>query len=135
MKKLCGFAFLFLLFFYSLSGQGQTTRGVITVEIASLKPFQLHIALTSDANKRITIDKSELPWATRYSMVLVVVKADGECLEKVPPVTSTFAGPISLDPGQTVSGNLDLEGFFQKFDEARKKSDIHLFGLITRLVS
>ena len=126
MKKLCGIAFLCMIF-YSLAAQGQTTRGVITVEIASLRPFQLHIALTSEANKRITIDKSELPWATRYSMVLVVVKADGECLEKVLPVEDPPMGKIFLGPLQTLRGNLDLEGIFKKFDEARQKSDLHLF--------
>jgi hypothetical protein len=127
MKKLCRLALLLVLFVSPYNGEGQTMQGGIQVQISSLKPLQLHITLRPGADKGVAIDRGQLPWATRYGMVLVAVKADSQCLEKVLPVEDAPVGQISVEPGQVLSGDLNLEGIFKGLDAARKKSDVHLF--------
>jgi hypothetical protein len=109
------------------SGQEKNERGEIQVKVGSLKPFRLEITLRSGADKRVVINKSQLPWATRYGMVLVAANSDSEPLEKVLPVEDPARKQISIQPGQTLTGTLDLDGIFKGLDEARKKSDVHLF--------
>lgn len=60
-------------------------------------------------------------------MVLTAAKSDSEPLEKVLPVEDPARKQISVEPGQTLTGTLDLDGIFKGLDEARKKSDVHLF--------
>jgi|SRR5580698_353479 hypothetical protein len=127
MKRLCGLALILILFVFPHYGEGQATRAGVQVEISSLKPLRLHVTLRSGADKRVVIDKGQLPWATRYGMVLVAVKTDSQCLEKVLPVEDPGVGKISLEPRQVLTGDVELEGIFKGIDEARKKSDVHLF--------
>jgi hypothetical protein len=110
------------------NGEAQTQhKGGISVEIGSHKPLRLHIVLRPNATKRVSIYRDELPWATRNSMVWIAVTLDGECLEKMIPVEDGAVGRLSLEAGQVLSGDVDLEGIFRGLDEARKKSDVHLF--------
>jgi hypothetical protein len=60
-------------------------------------------------------------------MVLVAAKSYSEPLKKVLPVEDPARKQISVEPGQTLSGTLDLDGIFEGLDEARRKSDVHLF--------
>ena len=78
MKKLLMFSVVLMLWFSPCSGESHARRGGVSVEITSLKPFRLHVSLRSGELKRVSIDRSELPWATRYGMLLVAVKENGE---------------------------------------------------------
>jgi len=109
------------------NGAAQTTQTGVKVEIVSQEPLRLHVTLSVGGNKRVTIYRDQLPWATRYTMVWTVVTADGECLERLFPVEDGAVGRLSLDPGQVISGDVSLEGIFKGLDEARRKSDVHLF--------
>jgi len=109
------------------TSEAQSEQAGIRVEISSQNPLSLHVSLRSGANKRVEIYRAQLPWATRYSMVWAVVTADGQCLERLFPVEDGAVGRISLEPGQVLSGDIGLEGIFKGLDEARRKSDVHLF--------
>jgi hypothetical protein len=127
IKRLSGFALILALFVLPGSGQEKARHEGVRVKVDSLQPLRLLITLQCAASTRVVIDKGELPWATRYSMVLVAAKSDSESLEKVLPVEDPARGNISVQPGQTLTGTLDLEGIFKGLDEARRKSDVHLF--------
>ena len=120
-------ALMLVLFVLPSSGQEKAGRGGIQVKVGTLEPLRLEITLRSGTNQSVVINKSQLPWATRYAMVLVAAKSDSEALEKVLPVEDPARKQISVEPGQTLSGTLDLDGMFEGLDEARKKSDVHLF--------
>ena len=104
-----------------------TEQGRIQVKVGSLQPLRLEVTLRSGAKERVVIDKSQLPWATRYAMVLVATNSNSEPLEKVLPVEDPARKQISVQPGQTLTGTIDLDGIFKGLDEVRKKSDVHLF--------
>ena len=126
-KVLTQFVLILVLFVLTSSGQKKTEQEGIQVRVGSLQPLRLQITLRSDADKRVVINKGQLPWATRYSMVLVATNSDSEPLEKVLPVEDPAWKQISVQPGQALTGTLDLDGIFKGLDEARKKSDVHLF--------
>jgi hypothetical protein len=125
MKALTRLTLVIALLLLPAGAQEKTVPGGIRVKVSSLQPLRLQITLQCGANKRV--DKGDLPWATRYSMVLVAAKSNSEPLEKMLPVEDPAWGDISVEPGQILTGTLHLEGIFKGFDEARKKGDIHLF--------
>jgi len=127
MTTFSRFVLVFLLFLLSCDAIGQSVGGGVTVEISSLRPLQLHITLRSGADKQVEIYRSQLPWATRYSMVVAVVRPSGECLEKILAIEDPPVGKISVEPKQALTGELNLEKIFKGVEQARKKSDIHLF--------
>jgi hypothetical protein len=127
MKRFCTLAFALALLTFTCKGQGQAPDKGLTVGIASQKPLLLHFTLKSGSSTPVEIFRSQVPWATRYSVVLAVVKANGECLEKVLAIEDPPVGKISVNPEQALTGDLNLEVIFKGLDEARKKSDLHLF--------
>src|ERR1700731_4885763 len=112
-RVLTRLALILLLFVLPSLGQQKTERGGIQVKVASLQPLRLEITLRSGADQSVVINKSQLPWATRYGMVLVAVKFDSEALEKVLPVEDPARKQISVQPGQTLTGTLDLMEFLR----------------------
>jgi hypothetical protein len=99
----------------------------IQVQLSDKKPPRLHVTLRSFSASRITLNTLHLPRATRYSMVLVPVKPDGQCLGKYYPVEDLPVRRISLEPHGSLSGDIDLQSFLPGLEEVLKKSEIHLF--------
>lgn len=128
MMRTCAVLLSWLLCITCLSeAQGKSTQAGAHVRLASESPLRLHITLVSGRDTEVVIDKAQLPWSTRYAMVLTVANADGQCLEKVLPVEDASIGHVSVAAHGSIAGDLNLDGFFKGFDEARKKSDLHLF--------
>ena len=109
------------------SGKSETDRSAIQVQLSDKKPPLLHVTLRSFSESRITLNALHLPWATRYSMVLIPVKPDGQCLTKYYPVEDLPVRRVSLEPHGSLSGDIDLQSVLPGLEEALKKSEIHLF--------
>jgi len=109
------------------SGRSETDHNAIQVQLSDKKPPRLHVTLRSFSASRITFNTLRLPWATRYSMVLVPVKPDGQCLAKYYPVEDLPVRRVSLEPHGSLSGDIDLQSDLPGLEEALQKSDIHLF--------
>jgi hypothetical protein len=60
-------------------------------------------------------------------MILVAVRPNGEQLEQNAVAGDPSPEEISLNPRETVSGDIDLIEVFKGLAAANKKSDIHLF--------
>jgi len=99
MTRFCSLALALALLTFPFNGEGQITDKGLKVEVASLNPLILHFTLKSGADKPVEIFRSQVPWATRYSVVLAVVKVNGECLEKVLAIEDPPVGKISVKPG------------------------------------
>lgn len=109
------------------SGKSETDRNAIQVQLSDKKPPSLHVTLRSFSAQRITLTTLYLPWATRYSMVLVPVKPDGQCLAKYYPVEDLPVRQFSLEPYGSLSGDIDLQSVLPGLEDLLKKSDINLF--------
>jgi hypothetical protein len=109
------------------SGGNEATVPDIRVELSNQKPLWLRVTIHSRADAPITFFKWRLPWGNRHSMILVAVTPDGKCLQQFYPIDDPGFEKISLDPGASVSGDINLRNFFTDLDSAVNKSDVHLF--------
>jgi len=109
-------------------GGSETLPSGITVEIDSQKPLSLHVTVWSRAEKRVTFAKYRLPWGNRNSMLFVPVNSDGQCVgDRLLPIDDPTFEKVTLDPNDSISGDMDLRRFVPELERALKKSDIHLF--------
>jgi hypothetical protein len=60
-------------------------------------------------------------------MILVAVKPDKNYLTRNFPVDDPTPERVSIEPNESLSGDVSLEKAFRGFDDALKKSDINLF--------
>lgn len=108
------------------TGAGETMPG-IRVERDHHNPFMLKVELRPGGETPVTIYKSRLPWGSVYSMILVAVMPGGEGLKKELPVDDPSPEQVSLSPGESIQGEIDLRRIFRGLDEALRKSDVQLF--------
>jgi hypothetical protein len=103
-----------------------TPQNAIQVELNPHKPLRLHVKLRSGAATAATIFRSQLPWGNRYSMVLTAVKSNGERIEFFYPEDEPGMEQVTIAPGASIEGDLDLSDVFADLS-VTKKSDVHLF--------
>jgi hypothetical protein len=60
-------------------------------------------------------------------MILVAVSHDGQPLPQFFPIDDPGFEKVSVAPGASLNGDIDLADFFKDLDGALKKSDIDLF--------
>jgi len=61
-------------------------------------------------------------------MIFVPVNSDGQCIaERLLPVDDPGFQKVSLNPNESISGDMDLRRFVPELEKALKKSDVHLF--------
>ena len=106
--------------------KGQDTVTGIQAEIDSQRPLLLHMIVNCGARNRATIYKYLLPWGNVISIVLVAVTASGESLQRDMPIDDPSPQKISLEPGESVSGTIDLRKSFRSLDSALAKGDVNL---------
>lgn len=118
------------LAFIVLSGliaRGQTGATGIQVEANPQNPWSLRVTVQSHAQTRVTLSKFRLPWENRYSMILVAVTASGRYIDRIFPEDDPSPERISVEPGQLLTGDVNLHDFFRGLDGALKETDIQLF--------
>lgn len=109
-------------------GGGDNVPSGIRVELDNQKSLSLRVTVWSRAEQRVTFYKSRLPWGNRNSMIFVPVNSDGQCIgERLLPVDDSGFQKLSLDPNESITGDIDLRGFVPELEKALKKSDVHLF--------
>jgi len=117
----------FLVFSIACS-RAETTPPDIQVELDNQKSLSLRVTVWSRAEQRVTFYKSRLPWGNRNSMIFVPVNSDGQCIgERLLPVDDSGFQKLSLDPNESITGDIDLRRFVPELEKALKKSDVHLF--------
>src|SRR2546425_2239357 len=109
-------------------GGGDNVPPGIRVELDNQKSLSLRVTVWSRAEQRVTFYKSRLPWGNRNSMIFVPVNSDGQCIgERLLPVDDSGFQKLSLDPNESITGDIDLRRFVPELEKALKKSDVHLF--------
>lgn len=109
-------------------GGSETAPSGIHVELDNQKSLSLRVTIWSHAEQRVTFNEYRLPWGNRNSMIFVPVNTDGQCIsERLLPVDDPGFQKVSLDPNESITGNIDLRTFVPELEKALKKSDVHLF--------
>jgi len=120
-------ALALFLIFPTASGGNEATPQDIQVELNSQIPLSLHMTLWCRAETRVTFAKWRLPWGNRNSMILVAVTPGKEYIVRNFPVDDPSYEKVSLEPNESLSGDVSLQKAFTGLDVALKKSEIHLF--------
>lgn len=119
-------ALLFFAVFPNVGVTQNTPKPGIDVALSRQNPLRLRVTLTSGTACEVTLYRSELPWGNRYSMVFAAAKPNSEALELVFPVDDPGPTQISVKPGETLTGEIDLHDVIRDLN-ALKKSDVLLF--------
>jgi hypothetical protein len=80
----------------------------IQVRLNPQKPLHLRVTLRSGAATTVTINRFDLPWGYRYSMVFAAVRPNGDAVELPLPVSDPGLSEMSVKPGETLTGDIDL---------------------------
>jgi hypothetical protein len=126
-NRVCLIAVTAVLVLAVSAGGSESQPSSIQVELDSQKSLSLNVTIWSRAEKRVTFAKWRLPWGNRNSMILVAVTPGKEYIVRNFPVDDPSYEKVSLDPNESLSGEVSLEKAFTGLGAALKKSDIHLF--------
>jgi hypothetical protein len=118
-----------LLLFASCAVQtsSETMPPGIRVELIPEKPLWVRVTVRSGSDRTATFLRYKLPWGNRNSILFVAVTPSGAPIEVSVPVDDPMFDEVSLEPGQSLTGDIDLDHFFGHLNHAIKRSDVHLF--------
>jgi hypothetical protein len=121
--------FIGLLFLATFSSTGlaqNAPRAAVEVSLNRQNPLHLRATLTSGAAATVKINRSDLPWGNRYSMVFAAARPNGEAVDLMLPVDDPGPNEISVKQGEVLTGDIDLQRVIRDMN-ALKKSDVLLF--------
>ena len=125
MRPLC-IAALFLATLSTAGFAQNAPKPGVKVALSPENPLHLRVTLTSGAATTIRINRYDLPWGYRYSMVFAAATPNEEAVELLLPVADPGWKEISVKPGETLTGDVDLR-YVIGDSSALKKSDVLLF--------
>jgi hypothetical protein len=125
MRTLC----IAALFLATLSNAGlaqNPPKPGIEVALSRRNPLHLRVTLTSAAATTVKINRFDLPWGYRYSMVFAAARPNEEAVELLLPVEDPGLSEMSVKAGETLTGDVDLR-YVIRDSSVLKKSDVLLF--------
>ena len=119
----------FMLFaaFLAIPCAAEPQEPGIRIQLSRDPHLSLHITLKSLADAEVKIPRGQLPWKSNHSLSLVAVIANGQCLNRDMPVSDPLLDEISIGPGASLSGDIDLERLFPDIQKILDTWDVHLF--------
>jgi hypothetical protein len=96
--------FIAALFLATLSNAGFAQNAPepgVKVTLSRQNSLHLHVTLTSGAATTVQINRFELPWGFRYSMVFAAARPDEETVELLLPVADPVLSAIKPPPHYT----------------------------------
>ena len=90
---------------------------------------KIELTLEYSGEQVIDVYKNSLPWGNRYSLILVAVKADaiGTLVPQQQVINDPSPSTIAIQPGDRLTGEINLNERLVGLDEALKTSDVIVF--------
>jgi hypothetical protein len=106
---------------------GSDTRVVVDVTVISALALQMR--LTNEADDPVEMPAHQLPWSNAYSTLVVAVETDapGTVLERSTPVDDPVVGMVTVQPRETLTGQIDLGARFPGLTAALAERDVVVF--------
>lgn len=91
--------------------------------------WHLQIHLEYSGEKPLTIFRDSLPWSIRRNLVLVAIRLDPSRtrLEEIQPIDDPGPGELTLNPGERLSGTVELSHRFPGLNTALRERDVIVF--------
>src|ERR1035437_754926 len=118
---------LLLLLISTVLGRGEAVPPGIQVELDPAEPLSLRVTLRSGSETAVRMYRSSLPWGNRYSMVFAGVTPSGEPLKQRFPIDDPGPTQVTVEPKNSLSGEIALQRIFEDLDTVLKKSDVLVF--------
>jgi hypothetical protein len=99
----------------------------LAVEVQATKTRVLKVRMTLKSGKPILLARASLPWENRYSLVLVAVRPNGRAIDSVMTIADAGYDTLTLHPGQTLTGSVDLNRRFHGLEETLHETEVILF--------
>jgi hypothetical protein len=101
----------------------------VTIEVTATSARALEVRVTNETPTPITVFRHSLPWSSAYSALLVAVKTDavGTVLDRSRPVDDPVVGTLTIQPKQTVNGEIDLDRRFPGLSDGLRERDVIVF--------
>jgi hypothetical protein len=91
--------------------------------------WRLHVSLTNTSGQVVEVFRSDLPWESRHSMILVLVEvhAGNITVPEIHPTDSPIVGEQTIGPGEILEGQILLEDRFPDLAKVLAHSDVIAF--------
>lgn len=101
----------------------------VAVEAMATPAHKLEMRLTNQSPGPITVFRNSLPWSSAYSALVVAVKTDavGTAIDRSTPVDDPVVGTLTIQPGETLTGQIDLDRRFPGLSSGLKGRDVVVF--------
>lgn len=86
----------------------------------------LHIRVKNRGTSDLKMFRASLPWGNSRSMYLNAVRQLTPLIAPT-PIDDPVAGDITIKPGETVEGDINLHGRFPSMEKELTKDDVDLF--------
>ena len=126
-KCKCLVALAAFLVFAAGSGGNEAANPDIRVEISDQKVLSIRVSIRSRSGTPVTFYKSLLPWGNRNSLILEAITPDGHCVQRFFAIDDPGFEKVTLNPTESLTGNINLRDYFKDIDGALKKSELQLF--------
>ncbi|MGH8321683.1 MAG: hypothetical protein ACRESI_06995 [Gammaproteobacteria bacterium] len=115
----------------SASAQESRTGKMLRVEATQTNSGgEPAIKFTVENTSAVTLEmySADLPWANRYSIVVVVVTKNGaEMLPQSAPIDDAGPGTTIIKHGERLHGSRPLTSYVNGLNKAREKGDVLIF--------
>ncbi len=101
----------------------------IALDVQLVERSRIRLTLAYGGDRPIEIYESALPWRNRYSLILAAAKADavGTLLPQDYVIDDPGPSSMVVQPGDRLTGEIDLDARFAGLREALKTYDVNLF--------
>jgi hypothetical protein len=109
---------------------GHTRSPSVDVAVEAIKgSLSLKVTITSRTTVPIEIYRSDLPWGSFSSLLLVAATGDriGAPLDRRNPIDDPGTSRVVLKPGEVLAGDVDLADQFPALPDALKEREVILF--------
>ena len=110
-------------------GKAMARAAKVAIEVTAPSAQTLEVRLTNETATPITVPLHSLPWSSAYSALVIAVKTDamGTVLDRSRPVDDPLVGTVTIQPSQTLTGQIDLNRRFPGLSDALKERDVIVF--------
>jgi hypothetical protein len=122
-----------VLFLYGLvlgphAVAGQPLSVQVSVRAVATGP-RLAFVVKNVSDEPVTLEEWRLPWGQRQSVVVIAAeRKSGAPLKQATLIDDVFQSPkVTINPGKSLSGEIDLTHYVADIDSKLRKTDLILF--------
>jgi hypothetical protein len=110
-----------------MAGRAEAPRVVVLAELGKDSPYALRFSVQSLGQEPVRLYTSDLPWGNVSSTVLVAVTVGGQRLAREAPIDDPDVATTQLQPGDTVTGVVDLRKAFPRLADLAATEEVLVF--------